>query len=221
MGGHRRIERIRAPASHIYSTPFPLTQNPLSEGGNFINGATDGTDWGDFRSASGKAWGTLATSYHDNTALVAGSWAANQYAEGTVFKLAPDNTYFPEVELRLRSAISPGVNSGYEIGFSLRGGVNSYLIIVRWNGPAASYDYLLNASGAGFEVLHGDTIRAEIVGNTISAYINDVVKSAIDITSLGGTVYAGGSPGMGQNADTGGSAFLDQYGFTRLEVGDL
>lgn len=221
MGGHRRIERIRAPGTRIYTTNFALTENPLSEGGSFINGGTTGVDWGNFQCAGGKAWGTLATSVHDNTALVGGTWAANQYAQGRVFKLAPDNSYFPEVEFRLRSTITPNVNSGYEVGFSLRGGALSYLIIVRWNGPAGSYDYLLNATGAGYEVLDGDTPSASIVGNTITAYINSVAVNAVDITSIGGTVYTSGNPGIGQNADTGGTAFLDQYGFTQLTVGEL
>lgn len=29
-----------------YSTKFPLTESPISEGGNWINGSTEGLDWG-------------------------------------------------------------------------------------------------------------------------------------------------------------------------------
>src|SRR5438046_7973905 len=30
-----------------YTTNFPLTENPISEGGNWINGLTNGIDWSD------------------------------------------------------------------------------------------------------------------------------------------------------------------------------
>jgi hypothetical protein len=37
MGGHRRIERIRAPlGAGSRTTSFPLIENPLSEGGILV-----------------------------------------------------------------------------------------------------------------------------------------------------------------------------------------
>src|ERR1700729_3247334 len=41
-----------------YTTNFPLTENPISEGGKWINGQKDGVDWTDVRTTPGLAFGT-------------------------------------------------------------------------------------------------------------------------------------------------------------------
>jgi hypothetical protein len=57
-----------------YTTKFPLVENPVSEGGNWINGGVAGLDWTNVRTASGLAWlrsgsGSCAD---DSTAVLAG-----------------------------------------------------------------------------------------------------------------------------------------------------
>src|SRR5579863_9874268 len=44
--------------ARTYTTRFPLTENPISEGGNRINGKKDALDWTDVRTISGFAFGT-------------------------------------------------------------------------------------------------------------------------------------------------------------------
>ena len=41
-----------------YTTNFSLAGNPISEGGRWLNGPTDGLDWTDGRTAPGFAFGT-------------------------------------------------------------------------------------------------------------------------------------------------------------------
>ena len=67
-----------------YATNFPLTENPTSEGGYWINGI----DWADVATTPGRAFGTQTVNspnYSDSTALLIGSWGPNQTAQGTVF----------------------------------------------------------------------------------------------------------------------------------------
>jgi hypothetical protein len=56
-----------------YSTRFPLVENPISEGGNWINGKTAGIDWANVRTTPGFAHGTESgkVKYDDSTALLA------------------------------------------------------------------------------------------------------------------------------------------------------
>lgn len=44
-------------------------------------------------------------------------------------------------------------------------------------------------------------MSAKIIGNVITAYINGVQKGQADITSVPGTVYTTGNPGMGFSLD--------------------
>src|SRR5438874_4698763 len=64
-------------AKQSYSTNFSATENPISEGGKWINGGTTGRDWGNVQSTPGLAFGTMVSSappYDDSTAVLAGTW---------------------------------------------------------------------------------------------------------------------------------------------------
>ena len=43
-----------------YSTDFELDENPISEGGMWINGKADGIDWIDVASKNGEAHGEVS-----------------------------------------------------------------------------------------------------------------------------------------------------------------
>ncbi len=47
------------PSVRSYSTHFPLNEAPISESGNWINGATDGIDWYDVMTKNGVAYGAV------------------------------------------------------------------------------------------------------------------------------------------------------------------
>ena len=201
-------------ATRTYTTMFPLTENPISEGGNWINGQADGIDWHDMSTTPGLAIGHQSgTSYTDGTALLTGTWGPTQSAEAVVHAVNPQDDCYQEVELRLRSTLTPHSCTGYEISFKATKTSGAYLIIVRWNGPVGDFSYLLNVSGAKYGVTEGDVVKATIAGNVITAYLNGVeMGSATDGT------YVTGSPGMGMNLETSDATCLGtngNYGYTR------
>jgi hypothetical protein len=203
-----------------YTTMFPLAEQPISEGGNWINGRTVGLDWSDVWTTAGLAIGRqTGASYTDATALLTGPWGADQSATATVHAVNPKDACYQEVELRLRSAISAHSNTGYEIGYHVITGSTAYLIIVRWNGPLGNFSYLFEGHGAQYGIRAGDVVSADIRGNVITAYINGVVVGqATDNT------YASGSPGMGfnlENAPAGCSGTNGDYGFTSFTATDV
>ena len=195
-----------------YTTAFPLTENPISEGGNWINGQTTGLDWHDMSTTPGLAIGHQSgSSYTDGTALLTGTWGPNQTVEAVVHAINPKDSCYQEVEMRLRSALTPHSCTGYEISFKATKTSGAYLIIVRWNGPIGDFTYLVNTAGAQYGVTEGDVVKATIVGNVITAYLNGTaVGTAIDAT------YATGNPGMGMNLETGDASCIGtngDYGF--------
>jgi hypothetical protein len=196
-----------------YTTAFPLTENPISEGGRWISGQAVGIDWHDVSTTPGLAIGHQSlTSYSDGTALLTGTWGPTQTVQAVVHAVNPMEPCYQEVEMRLRSALSPHSCTGYEISFKATKSGGSYLIIVRWNGKLGDFTYLKNVNGMQYGIASGDVVKATIVGNVITAYLNGVeVGSATDST------YTTGSPGMGFNLETGTASCLGtngDYGFT-------
>ena len=177
-----------------YTTKFPLTENPISEQGNWINGKSAGLDWANVGTTSGRAFGleSGSTGYDDSVALLTGNWGPDQTVEATVYTVNQNDKVWEEVELRLRSALSAHSATGYEINFRCLKTKDAYSEIVRWNGPLGSFTYLQQLKGAQYGVANGDVVKATIVGNVITTYINGVqVGQATDDT------YATGQPGMG------------------------
>jgi uncharacterized protein YjdB len=196
--------------ARVYTTNFPLTENPISEGGNWINGQVVGLDWKNARTTPGLAFGTQTGNggYDDTVALLTGTWGPDQTVEATVYTVNQNPSIFEEVELRLRSSLSANSCTGYEVLF----GVNGYIQIVRWNGPLGNFTAL--ASAASALPTTGDVVKATIVGSTITAYLNGVQKlQVIDST------YPSGRPGMGFFLQ-GASGVNGDYGFTIFTASD-
>jgi hypothetical protein len=177
--------------SGAYSTSFPVAENPLSDGGKWINGKAVGLDWNNVQTSPGSAYGAdYATGYNDPIAVLNTNFSANQYATGTVRRAAgyaPSTNH--EVELHLRLKITPHVARGYEVLYSHDG----WLVIVRWNGPLGSYTELASSHGpVSGAAADGDVIRAEITGSTIKVYKNgSMVLQGSD------TTWTDGQPGIG------------------------
>lgn len=204
------------------TTLFPGTENPISESGKWTNGGTTGLDWTNVITTPGKAMGTetATPNYSDSTAtLQYRTWAPDQTAYGTVFLSSPTLSCGQEIEMRLRTTITPHSITGYEISFSSAFGS---LIIVRWDGPIGAKHFDVLNMNAGVVAHNGDVIKATIVGNVITAYINGVEKlQATD------SKYSSGSPGVGFNytQDPGCTgAVRANYGlssFTAEDVGSV
>jgi hypothetical protein len=199
------------PTAQTFSTSFPLAENPISEGGSWINGGVVGLDWNNVLTTPGLAQGQGPSSaaYSDPTALLAGNWGPDQTVQATVYSLNQNPDYYQEVELRLRSSLSAHSCAGYEINFRCLQTSDAYMQIVRWNGPIGSFTYISSYSGAQFGVANGDVVKATIVGNVINVYKNGtLIGTGTDST------YATGNPGIGFDFGCG-STYTD-FGFTNV-----
>src|SRR5271157_3851099 len=194
-----------------YSTRFLLDEDPISEGGKWINGGKDGIDWYNIIK-NGVAYGAVSQgAYTDPTALLAGTWGKNQTVKATVCSRNQTEKYYQEVEIRLRSTLSPHHCTGYEVFWRCLKSQNAYAEIVRWNGKVGDWTSLNKHTGAQYGVKDGDLVEATIAGDVIKGYVNGVeVISATDNT------YKEGNPGMGFNF--GVEQGNGDFGFTSYEV---
>lgn len=200
-----------------YSTDFPLSENPISEQGNWINGGAVGLDWGNVQTAPGLAFGTVVSGgppYNDSTAVLAGSWASNQMAQATVHTVNQNSAIFEEVQLRLRTTVTAHSITGYEFYFQCTADGTRHAQIVRWNGPLNNFTLLDDALGPGLH--NGDVIAATAVGDTLTSYINGV-----PIITAKDTTYSNGSPGIGFYNQRGTSANHRDFGLTSFSAADI
>jgi hypothetical protein len=219
-----------------YSTRFTADEDPISDGGMWLNGKRDGIEWADVIVRDGLAYGaptmmsvaerrleqgnltaadadagTPEGDYDDPTAVLSGPWGRNQHAKGRVFSRNQTEEYFQEVELRLRSTIALHVCTGYEVFFRCLKTENAYAEIVRWNGPRGDFTSLRKLSGPNYGVQDGDVVEATIDGNVLRGFINGV-----EVISATDDVFDSGSPGIGFNFFVGDTNV--DHGFTFFEV---
>ena len=221
------MDRPTGPPARSYRTSFQTDENPISEGGIWLNGRKDGIDWADVVTRNGEVYGAVTRmavaerraeqgnldpaaagggapegDYDDPTAVLAGVWGKNQYAKARVFSRNPTDEYFQEVEIRLRSAIAPHLCTGYEVFFRCLKTQDGYAEIVRWNGKIGDFTSLAKLSGPQYGVEDGDVIKG---------YINGV-----EMISATDDVFGQGGPGVGFNFFVGDTNV--DHGFTHFEV---
>ena len=195
-----------------YRTRFQLNEDPISEGGRWINGAKDGIDWYDVITKNGVAYGAVTKGdYTDPTALLKGVWGKNQHGKGKVFSRNQTEKYYQEVEIRLRSSLMPQNCTGYEVFWRCLKTPKAYVEIVRWNGKVKDWTSLKKHTGAKYGVKDGDLVEATIIGNVIKGYLNGV-----ELISVTDDTYKEGTPGIGFNYGVGESNV--DFGFTYFEV---
>jgi hypothetical protein len=216
-----------------YSTDFENTEDPISEGGMWLNGRKDGIDWIDVISGGGVGYGAVSRmgvpekrveqgnldetdaaplgDYDDPTAVLTGEWGPDQHGKATVYSKNPTAECFQEVQFRLRHTMNPHSCTGYEVFWRCLKAEGAYVEIVRWDGAVGNWHSLARRAGAEFGVSHGDRIEATIVGNVITGYVNgDEVLSTID------DAYATGAPGIGFNFGVGDTNV--DHGLSHFEV---
>jgi hypothetical protein len=201
-------------AHRTYTTNFSLTEDPISEGDHWIGGRTVGLDWSNIQTTPAHAYGAVLSSvnYNDPTALLTGSWGPNQTVEATVYSVNPSDAIYEEVELRLRSTLSPHLCTGYEIDFRVSSSSAAYLAIVRWNGAVGDFTYLMTYRGSRYGVSNGDVIKATMIGTTIRVYKNGtLIGGATDRT------YTSGAPGIGMDGPVGTNS---NWGFSSFTASD-
>ncbi len=97
-----------------------------------------------------------------------------------VFSRNQTNKYFQEVEIRLRTTITPHSCTGYEVFWRCLKTEEAYAEIVRWDGVIKTWKSLTRKVGPEFGVKDGDIVEACIIGNEIRGYINGVLVTAGD-----------------------------------------
>jgi hypothetical protein len=207
---------LGAQSGNSYSTNFALAENPISEGGRWINGQTVGLDWKNVRTTPGLAYGADSSgtpNYNDPTALLTGAWSPDQMVEARVHSVNQRSDAYEEVEIRLRSSLSAHNNTGYEINFRCTHDGSQYIEIVRWNGPLGNFTYVNRTSGPG--IFDGDVVKASIAGDVITAYVNGV-----QVLQASDGVFRSGNPGIGFYLDRVSGLNAD-FGFTWLSASDI
>jgi hypothetical protein len=202
----------------IYTTNFPLMENPISEGGIWHHLdptlTVVGTEvLGGVHVAHGTQTGSGG--YDDSNAYLSG-FAENQSIQGTIW-ISPSISSSPnrEVELLLRwrddnppRGTRYGITNvtGYEININQTG---QYLQLGTFKGP------LLASAGSPPVPKTGDIFKAQIITNpngsaTIIVYWNGVEK----INYTHSKPVTGGNPGIGFYIDSG--ARNNEFGFSSV-----
>jgi hypothetical protein len=206
-----------------YTTTFSRAENPISEGGKWLNGQSDGLDWTNVRTTPGFAFGTEIggnrpdpQKYDDSTAILKGTWGPNQTVQATVRSVNPnqDGKAWEEVELRLRSSISPHNCTGYEVMFRCSKIPKAYCNIARWEGPLGKFTMLKQTAGSEYGVKDGDVVKASMIGKVLSVYINGV-----QIIQLSDDRFANGNPGVGYYLE-GATGVIGDFGFSSFRATD-
>jgi len=232
--GSNDTRRSQGTPVRSYRTSFQVDEDPILEGGLWINGRKDGIDWCNVVTRNGVAYGEVSRmgiaerrieqgnlspagdlvpegDYDDPTAVLSGVWGKNQIARARVFSRNQTEKYFQEVEIRLRSTIMPHRCTGYEVFWRCLKTESAYAEIVRWNGKVGDFTSLKKHIGPQYGVADGDLVEASIVGNVIKGFINGV-----EVISTSDDTFDSGSPGIGFNFGVGDSNV--DHGFVSFEV---
>ena len=198
--------------AQTFSTKFEGEENPLSENGKWTN---NGLDWTKIRKKDGIAFGTQTGTnkgpavYDDSYAHLSG-FPPDQEAWGEVAIARSDTSAYQEVEILLRFTSSAHSTTGYECFARSASGGLSYLQIARWDGPLGEFTYLADKRGMEYGLKNGDILKASVVGNLITVYVNGVEKArAEDDThktgnpGIGTFLGSSGGHGIGTNANFG------------------
>jgi hypothetical protein len=233
-----RSSQIVAPPSEFasYSTNFDGTENPLSEGGVWLNaGGAVAQYWQPMRKAGGRIFGTnFATEYQDCVAIIDPNvipFGGNHVVRGkfhiTGGYSAPDFTH--ESQLLLRGAFGNNFIRGYEILFQLGA---SKPTIAKWYGAGGGgfFAQLANTSESDLGFQHGDIAIAQISGT--SPALIEVFRdrggtilpwaTASDNGSVlgGAPVEASGQPGVAAFTRDDVDMQLDGFGWDSYEASD-
>lgn len=207
-------------AGGTYTTNFLLTENPISENGNWVGGQTAGNNlWGNCQTNGTMAYGvSQPTQFGDPTAILTGTWGPNQTVQATV-KINTTPTGGHEVEVRLRSTINSTAHTitGYEVYCSVAPS-DPYCHIASWGGPNGSYANI-ESNTPSIYLKNGDVLTGSVTGTNpviITGNVNGVqVMQATDtgnFTFSDGKKYGpwtSGTPGIGfwDSQDTNWSYF--------------
>ena len=159
--------------ARTYTTNFPLTENPISEDGRWVNGGAVGLDWTNVSTTPGRAIGLqCCASYTDATALLTGRWGPDQQVTATVFAEHPRDECYQEVETaaaeRARAAPVHGLRDQLQVLTNERR-LPHHRPLER---SARRFHISVQQKDTRYAVTTGDVVRARVWANVITAYKN-------------------------------------------------
>jgi hypothetical protein len=181
--------------SQSYTTRFDGPESPLSEGGRWTN---HGIDWTQITKKGGIACGNQTGTntgkyrFDDSYAHLSG-FPPDQEAWGQVYIGKPDSSCNQELGILLRWNSSAHRTIGYECFARCLNSDSSYVQIVRWGGPLGQFTYLADKRGTNYGLKNGDTLKASILANVITVYINGIEKARVKDDT-----FKTGNPGIGE-----------------------
>ncbi len=185
-----------------YSTNFDATEDPISEDGNWLGGATNGVGWSDLQTASGRCYaksGSLVD-YKDALAIL-NPLKFNIPVNQKVTSLVYLDSYTPpgshELEQLLRWLCSSNYMPGYEALWTM----NTNVQLIRQEGdynPSGNFTALASDSIADMQ--NGDSLVSSIIASAILMKRNG--STAISHTD---STWTTGTPGVGAWLTGGGT----------------
>lgn len=233
------------PLGRYYSTTFPLTENPISEGGVWVTGADALSTV--VRSSGGVAYGTQTGNeydetpkrYNDSQAYLA-SFPRNHKVEVTISTTGPGSWSGDlEVEVLLGFSTSTGLRSPQPFyGATHSDGIEVNLVwssvfgyacnVGRWlDGPSGAADY--SSAVAALGIQDGDIFGAQLTLNdntqtgTVICWITRAGTKNVLGTVTDASLYRVGRPGLGfyRYNDSGGALDPTKFcaaAFTAWEI---
>jgi hypothetical protein len=207
------------PAPTSYTTAFPATENPISQGGIWLNGLTDGLDWNDIQTSVGKAYaGAIDIAVggdSDSICCLRRSLLAatpKQFAEATFFKSAGYNPAGDhEFSLLLRFSIAAHNAAGIEWYTNQNLGST----VVLWNGAHSDFTPIFLCTVTS--LADGDVFRMEVDNsNVVTCYQSGSVVGSGTVSGA----PAIGNPGFGNNP-TGSGVSVSGLGWKTWRGGSF
>lgn len=221
----KRMLSANASGLASYSTSFPLTENPITEGGRWRS--TQDPNQTAVRTTTGEAFGTnvAAAGLFDDSHAFLTAFVGAVRIRAVVFKGAGTNQSYEEIELlgnfrddyATRSTIYGDTTSnGYEWNVAWNG---AYQNVGRWKGAA------LDSTAPDFTPANGDIMEMliqPVAGNvSIQCLWNSVLK--INVTDSDPLKITSGWPGIGFfiSNSGGGTPTNSNFGFSQITVSML
>jgi hypothetical protein len=187
-----------APCGGVTNPSFSTTfsggdENQVSESGRWARNQSNA--WTNMRVVSGNLVGTqIDNTWDDSYTIAQGSFGADYEIDTVVFRDASISAANHEIELQFRFLDDADSVRGYEVLLNKDGTFQCF----RWNDSFGSFT---EVSGVGFtnvgSVPNGALFKGKIVGDIITIYYDAVQQGTFDISSISGTKYTTGNPGLG------------------------
>lgn len=228
------------PLSDPYTMNLASNENPVSQGGNFLNGYDDGGgQWLNMQIAGGLLYASAIVEgggYNDDTCCAKpGTFnSTSQFAQGTYFVQSgynPPSSH--EAELLVLWSIADGFTRGYEWLLTAGGSYE----LVRWNGPLGGFTAQGNsddslATGKGWtdtpEVNNwtggfgsGEVARLEciVTAGVPRLYCYRGATLVLQVRDTSAYAWSSGQPGFGAFPRTG--ATINYIGWSAASLGSL